>query len=435
MKSFARMLAARPMLPFQNSSFAHRSCAGAFRRSLRSLVVALGLTVIAQAASLPKTLVAPTQELVPGARIGLRLVVLNPGVEAAPCSVPDTLRCTLRVGEQRVPLVLKSGEPHPAQVPAGGFVSLPYEGVLPEGLSGDVVLEETASAEPLRAALRVASAPAPKPGTEEPAAPGQGLEPKGVASATAFAVKLPAASALSRSFAGRLAPHDAIYFIAGTKPAVKFQFSLKYRVYDLGGNAQGRPRSLQFGYTQRSLWDITAASSPFYDTSYMPELFFESLEPMPDSSEGGLTWLGYQAGFKHESNGRDGASSRSLNILTTRSALAVGRLDGWHLLVIPEVFAYVGDLSDNRDIADYRGYGKLRLVAGKSRGPVLGFTGIPGRGWHKGSIQLDLSIPVQFAKGSFQSYFLVQYFDGYAESLRSYKERSRAVRAGFSIVR
>ena len=68
--------------------------------------------------------------------------------------------------------------------------------------------------------------------------------------------------------------HDDTYIITGipssrTDPKqVKFQFSFKF---DLTPN-EG-PCGLFFAYTQRSLWNAYALSSPFEDTSYNPQLF------------------------------------------------------------------------------------------------------------------------------------------------------------------
>ncbi|MCC5024430.1 MAG: phospholipase A [Candidatus Synoicihabitans palmerolidicus] len=118
----------------------------------------------------------------------------------------------------------------------------------------------------------------------------------------------------------RFSPHESVYFIYGPDtPAAKFQFSFKYRLSTLHQRTPASlPTTLQFGYTQRSLWDIDGNSSPFYDTSYMPAVFIERLAAAPDEADYGLSWLGLQAGFGHESNGRDGDVSRSYNKVFAR---------------------------------------------------------------------------------------------------------------------
>jgi len=253
----------------------------------------------------------------------------------------------------------------------------------------------------------------------------------------AVSVLHPAADKFERTFAGRLGPHEPIYFIYGPDaPAAKFQFSFKYKILTFGeATSQRIPSTLQFAFSQRSLWDITGTSSPFYDTSYMPELFYESLAPASEKS-GGLTWLGFQAGYKHESNGRDGPVSRSLNTLFVQPVFSFGALEGWHLVVMPKIFTYIGGLGDNADLKDYRGYGQLRFVIGKKNsGPSLMYTGIVGQHWSHLSNQLDLTVPVRTLLLDFETYLLVQYFNGYGESLLSYRDKSETIRAGFSLVR
>jgi outer membrane phospholipase A len=250
----------------------------------------------------------------------------------------------------------------------------------------------------------------------------------------------PAESAIQRSFAGRFSAHEPVYFIYGPDaPGAKFQFSFKYRL--LGDKARLGDKlpaleGLFIGFTQRSLWDIDADSSPFFDTSYMPELMYESQRVVDPGSEGGVKFLGYQAGVRHESNGRDGPDSRSLNIAYFRPVFAWGRLDGWNLIVAPRVFAYVGDVVNNPDIADYRGHGELTAILGRNDRGALSLTGRLGQGAHRGNWQADLTVPVKFDKVfDFATYFLIQYWNGYGESLRSYNRRTETVRAGFSLVR
>jgi phospholipase A1/A2 len=193
---------------------------------------------------------------------------------------------------------------------------------------------------------------------------------------------------------------------------------------------------LHIGFTQRSLWDIEADSSPFFDTSYMPELIYESEANLDLGSRGGFKWMGYQIGVKHESNGRDGPNSRSLNTAYARAGLAFGRFDGWNVIVVPRLHAYVGDLSDNPDMADYRGYGDLQVVVGRNDYFALSFAGRLGAERGRGAMQWDLTVPLRIDRMfNFATYLMVQYWNGYGESLRTYDVKNESVRAGFSLVR
>ena len=94
------------------------------------------------------------------------------------------------------------------------------------------------------------------------------------------------------------------------------------------------------------------------------------------------------------------------------------------------------DVENNPDIRDYRGNVELTVIIGRNDRGALALTGRLGKGAHKGSLQADLTIPVKFDKMfDFASYVLIQYWNGYGESLRSYNQRSETVRAGFSLVR
>ena len=249
----------------------------------------------------------------------------------------------------------------------------------------------------------------------------------------------PVAARLQRAVIENFSFHEPIYFIYGPdEPVAKFQFSFRYRLTgrrDSPVETDPAPKGLYLAYTQRSLWNIKEPSSPFYDTSYMPELMFESLaEDRPDH-QGLVTFYGYQTGYKHESNGRDGDYSRSLNILYVRTAWLIGQRTGWRMIIAPRVFAYIGSNSDNSEIAKYRGYGELLLSVGRDDGIQVNFTGIMGKNWDKGSMQFDVTHPIRIPAVNFDTFLMVQYFNGYGESLRDYNRKSSTWRAGFSLVR
>ena len=325
------------------------------------------------------------------------------------------------------PVELQSGAVAPRTIPPGRFAYRGYILVLPAEAKGRVVLEiSEGSYAPLRTVILT--------GVDGPASP----VAKNTSPLSALDAATPARARVQRGFAGHFAPHEPVYFAYGPKaPGAKFQFSFKYRLADIQGDA-GSPtqRTLQFGYTQRSLWDIAGDSSPFYDTSYMPSLFYESLAAQSENNRAGpLTWVGYHTGYQHESNGQSGLGSRSLNTFFVRPAFIVGAPDDWHVIIVPKIWAYVGDLSNNRNLEDYRGYGELFAALGKNGGTALAYTGRSGRDFNHFSTQLDLTIPVRLKLLDFASYFLVQYFNGYGESLRDYDKKSESLRAGISLVR
>lgn len=367
------------------------------------------------------------------------LVILNRGATGQHFTAPATLFAEINAEGRSWPVELRDtgiSSAGTAAIPPGGFTVRTYAFDMPADLAGPAILEVRLDG---FAAVRgvidgsPALAAVTPPASRSAGAPSERVEKP----TTNLGRAEPAASIIQRTFANRLAPHEPIYFIYGPDtPAAKFQFSFKYKLLNFSDVAHDTmAKSLHFAFTQRSLWAIDGVSSPFYDTSYMPELIYESLSPKPEERDTWFTWLGFQAAFKHESNGRDGPVSRSMNGVYARPVLAFGQLDGWHLLVMPELFTYVDTLEDNPDLKSYRGYGKLNLVFGRNNGPSLMVAAWAGRDFDHATVQLDLTLPVRTKLLSFETYLLVQYFNGYGESLLDYRDQSESVRAGFSLVR
>ena len=399
-----------------------------FPKAVAAWAVALGAAALSlPAQNLVVSLVPPAQAVPRGASIKLDLLAVNPSVSDAAFEASATLHGLLFADTGTWPVELQSGAAAPKTIRPGGFAYRGYVLVLPAEAKGRVVLEISEGRyAPLRTVILTGGE-----GAASPVA-------KNTSPLSALDAATPALARVQRGFAGHFAPHDPVYFAEGSKaPGAKFQFSFKYRLLDFQGDAGSTAqRTLQFGYTQRSLWDIAGDSSPFYDTSYMPSLFYESLAAQSENNRAGpFTWVGYQTGCQHESNGQSGLGSRSLNTFFVRPAFIVGAPDDWHVIIVPKIWVYVGDLSNNRNLTDYRGYGELFAVLGKNGGTALAYTGRAGRDFDRFTTQLDLTIPVRIKLMDFASYFLVQYFTGYGESLRDYDRKSSALRAGISLVR
>lgn len=247
----------------------------------------------------------------------------------------------------------------------------------------------------------------------------------------------------------RVKAHEPVYIVAGNEdPTTKFQFSFKYQIFDpVGSVAQKLPPlgGLYFGYSQTSFWDLgdEENSNPFYDSSYRPELMlsYDNLDRFFQDDGGNRflpSWMkfGFQAGLKHESNGQSAPDSRSVNIVYARPIFMFEGEDGWFVSVAPSVWGYVFDLDDNPDIENYRGYGDLRIVAGRAGGLQLAATGRLGEGGGQGSVLVDLTYPIRaFTFGNIDAYLDVQYFSGYGESLLNYNQNTEALRFGISLVR
>jgi len=241
-------------------------------------------------------------------------------------------------------------------------------------------------------------------------------------------------------FETKLSTFEPMYFSVGWRSQInaKFQLSFKYRFVNPEGllaSQSGLFNNLHLGYVQTSLWDLETDSAPFYDTSYKPSLFYLRHRVERWCTE--RMRVGIQAGFEHESNGQGEDDSRSLNILYFRPTFDLGNVLGARLTIAPKIYAYVGDLSDNPDLADYRGYVDLELALTDVDGWKVAAMIRKGTVANHGSLQLDVSYPMdKILTRSFHAFVYLQYFAGWGESLRSYNEKLPSqIRLGVMVVR
>jgi phospholipase A1/A2 len=395
-------------------------------KTLLSLMTLLLGASCLSATEIVLTLMPPTRPVSPAARIPIDLVGINGGSVEMPFDAPASLsgRLASTAGDWAVSLTAEGTAPD--AVAASGFAVRRYALTVPADAVGRTVLEVAwPGSPPLHAVLEVRA---------------EGVAESSIASTPLgeLGASAPVASSLARTFAGRFMPNQPIYFLYGdAAQAAKFQFSFDYRLGSLRWGEPGTQKlsTLRLGYTQRSLWDIDAASSPFYDTSYMPEVAVVTDWMVPAKGISGFTWMGLRAGYQHESNGKDGDDSRSLNRVYLRPRFILGSFEKWFLVMVPELHVYVGGLSNNPRLKDYRGYGNLQLYVSYKGGPTLRFNGWAGEKLEHTSYQLDFTYPLRSAWLNIETYFHVQYFNGYGESLRNYDRKSDAVRFGLSLVR
>ncbi|MGI4983222.1 MAG: phospholipase A [Janthinobacterium lividum] len=235
----------------------------------------------------------------------------------------------------------------------------------------------------------------------------------------------------------RLSFYEPMYFGAGHNghTTARFQLSFKYRVVTPADpRSKGFLDNLYFGYTQAAIWDLTANSKPFRDISYKPSLFYY----LPDV---GLhsRWfdsLGVQAGLEHESNGKAGSTSRSINLVYVEPIIHFNTPYATQLTIAPKIY-YYAQKNENRDIIAYRGYADLQIRYGRPDGLELFTTLRKGNHAWNGSVDAQLTYPMQkLVGGAFGGYLWMGYFNGYGESLLDYNNRQHwNVRVGYSIFR
>lgn len=328
---------------------------------------------------------------------------------------PPRLQAQVASGASLLPVVLEAADgkgPLDAPLLPGTFRKRAFTFQVPRGLSGPITL-----------ALDGVGAASAAMMAERPGAPTQAA----LRATRADTVPQPA-----------ITPHEPMYFILGSSggATAKFQLSMKYRLLDEDSflAQYWQPfGKLHFGYTQTSIWDLAEQSSPFRDTSYKPSLFY--YEPHSRVSQDGRSNLSLAAGVEHESNGRDGNFSRSINIAFARPTWQVYFRDDRYFTVSPKIYAYL-DKKDNADIDRYRGNVDLNLRYGRSDGWLWSATLRKGSANH-GSLLLDASWPLRrrfFADAG--GFLHLQYFNGYGETLLDYNVRHAPQwRVGFSIVR
>jgi len=127
---------------------------------------------------------------------------------------------------------------------------------------------------------------------------------------------------------------------------------------------------------------------------------------------------------------------RSLNFVYFRPILTMTGDYNLFLTLAPKFYGYVGDLSLNPDIADYRGYCDFRIVVGQLDGLQLATIGRVGNHWNRGSAQFDLTYPLtKILHGNADVSVDAQWFDGYGDSLLTYNHRTSIFRIGLAVVR
>ena len=248
------------------------------------------------------------------------------------------------------------------------------------------------------------------------------------------------ATGLTDFIADHFAAHEPVYILFGPdEPNVKFQLSFKYRILtDESRLAQAAPvlSGFHFAYSQTSFLDTEILSKPVYDTSYRPAVLWAGQWAVTGPNPVNLTAVGVEAGYQHESNGRAELDSRSMDTIYVEPQFVFGAPDDLHLAVGPRFIGYVGSLTENPDLKDYRGHVELRSVLGFGDGLAVAFTGRLGDDWDNGAVQLDVTYPLgKLLAGGVDVYLEAQYFNGTGETLRDYDQHSQTARFGIALVR
>jgi phospholipase A1 len=223
--------------------------------------------------------------------------------------------------------------------------------------------------------------------------------------------------------------YKPMYFLVG-EPITKVQLSLKARVI--------RNREIFVGYTQLMLWDLFKESRPFKDINYNPEIFYR-LTLRDVSHEGQSEWFDFGP-YMHESNGKNGADSRSWNRVFVRyyrnRKLGLGTKLG---LSIQAWLPYAYD-PGNEDLPRYRGIYEINLTLSEFLGPFfakhdLNLRFYPGGKSHINPLQggRELTLRLKGREKVFLTQVIFQFFQGRGESLLNYRDQVVGFRVGIGI--
>jgi phospholipase A1/A2 len=390
--------------------------------TMRCLSLAFAFALAAGSARAEYILLAPSEAPVAGQPVSLYLMITNETEQPLEVSVPAQLDLRFSTAREAVNATFVADPSAPAstiQLAPQTFRKIRYTGTLPAALEGTTsVAVRNVASNNVVISVQAAAAPSIAAAQEPASVP---------------------AGARSPPFFSALSAYDPMYFAVGvgtnSETTSKFQLSLKLQFFTEDSSLARRTpflHDLYFGYTQTSIWNLAQTSSPFYDTSYQPRLFYYSPQ-IWESSGRGLR-LGLETGLGHESNGRSGDDSRSVSTAYVKPIFTLGEPASWHWTIAPKLLAYL-NTTDNPDIADYRGYAQLEVAYGKDDSWQFKIWGRKGPAGF--ATQLDVTYPLPgLTLGNLNGYLLLQYFDGYGESLLSYNQRLKSqFRLGLAVVR
>jgi outer membrane phospholipase A len=368
----------------------------------------------------------PSGTFTAGSRASLWLFCMNTSSNSITRTFEPNIKCTLTAQSVTIETVLllnTNSSPSTATIAPGGFVKEEYLLDLPLTSSGQVTLEVSS----YNQVVVLVKSGSSEVAAAAPSAP------------TAASKSTPASttpnSDLREYFANHLSFYEPIYFIGGSAPAVEFQLSFKYKLFEFKDDWDPLTH-LYFAYTQTSFWNAFVKNPSFFDTSYKPSMFLY----YPDIFQKGFFQLDLQGGIEHESNGRGGDLERSFNTIYFQPKATFDLPYNFQLSLQPRAWFYyrVGD--NNANIADYHGYADLITALtwlDPKSGEKIQLSNkilIGDDGSHVGLLyDLRFNLVGLPVLRRFNPTIQVQYFYGYGQNLLDYNVTSHALRAGLCL--
>jgi phospholipase A1 len=177
-------------------------------------------------------------------------------------------------------------------------------------------------------------------------------------------------------------------------------------------------------YTQKAFWNIYENSSPFQEINFNPSIGFGKPVYNKNNRLVGLASLM----LEHESNGRDSIFSRSWNSVNLEYSFMLNP----ELKLTAEAWLPFSYKSGNPDLLDYIGLAEANLeydiIPKKFMAELMLRKGLE---WNwKGAYRARIFYrPFKMSN----QYFMLEWFNGYAESLVNYTEHVNMIRVGYVI--
>ena len=209
----------------------------------------------------------------------------------------------------------------------------------------------------------------------------------------------------------------------------KYQISVKLPIYLETNSTAG----LYLGFTAMSYWQVynSEVSKPFRETNYEPELYYSWHN---DVSILGFNFNEIQLGVNHQSNGQSDIFSRSWNRLFASVLFSDESsyyyFKTWYRFKEDKKTSLTdtsGD--DNPDITHFLGH--IELGYAKQLGKFNLLTLVRNNlkiNDNKGSVEFNLTYPI-----SDRYDVLLQYFNGYGDSLIDYNHHQQRIGLGVQL--
>ena len=209
----------------------------------------------------------------------------------------------------------------------------------------------------------------------------------------------------------------------------KYQISVKLPIYQEDFSSSG----LYMGFTAVSYWQVynSEASKPFRETNYEPEVYYSWRNEL---SFAGFKFNQIRFGVSHQSNGQSGLRSRSWNRIFASAMFSDDdsfyHIKAWYRIKEDkkdDPFDSAGD--DNPDITTFMGHTEFGYGTklGKFNVMALVRNNLKTSD-NKGSVELNLSYPINTKYD-----FLLQYFNGYGDSLVDYNRHQQRIGVGIQL--